>query len=53
MNKETLEDLIKATKHHLGGEVVTKNVANSTTVEFETNLCGTHHGRLDHEAEPL
>ena len=40
MNNETLEDLIKATKHHLGGEVVTKNVQGEHVAEFETNLCG-------------
>ena len=40
VNKETLGDLIKTTKHHLGGEVVTKNVQGEHVAEFETNLCG-------------
>ena len=37
VNKETLGDLIKATLHHLGGNVETKG---EYVAEFETNLCG-------------
>ena len=40
VNKETLGDLIKTTKHHLGGEVVTKNVQGEHVAVIETNLCG-------------
>ena len=38
VNKETLGDLIKTTKHHLGGEVVTKKGEHLAVIE--TNLCG-------------
>ena len=38
VNKETLGDLIKTTKHHLGGEVVTKKGEHVAVIE--TNLCG-------------
>ena len=40
MNKETLGDLIKTTKHHLGGEVVTMKVQGEHVSVIETNLCG-------------
>ena len=38
VNKETLGDLIKTTKQHLGGEVVAKQ--GEHVVVIETNLCG-------------